>query len=440
MLKSIIVSVCLFILSCASLKGQIGYILIESGGEFLLHSIDLSTCEICQIANGIPFSSGIDAAEITMLPNGNWLVVGSCSLNLMSTPPNSAIVYTSATDPCYTASAYNEINDIIYIMGIDGLYTFDPVAFTFTFIGPWPASWNVISYETIHFTDGILYGTAFFEPDPNYQLFQIDINNPSNSSILFSIPFIVGSSGSQSGYYFIEQGSLNIGEYDITTQSSSIICNYLGFGFYANIDVPTFTLPDYDCIITCDTDAGQVTNLDPILACVSQPVSINPAIDTELEADDVLQYIIFTDLNDTLGTIIATSNTPDFIFDSATMIIGVTYYITSIAADDDGTGNTDFTDPCFDIGTNAQAIEWVAEPTVTFSVANNEICENGCKEITATFTGIPPFTLSYQVGNGAEVTEVFNTTNGNFEICIGSETGSIDLMATNLSDAVCCGV
>ncbi|MDF1697539.1 MAG: hypothetical protein P1U56_16970 [Saprospiraceae bacterium] len=421
-----------------SMNAQTGYTIFSIGGELFLYSIDLNTCEICQLTNGISFSDAAIGSDLTMLPNGNWISHGGCNIVVMSPPPNSSVLFETpfSPDPCIQGSVYDELNDIVYLIAQVGLYTFDPVTFTITLVGTWPPTWNNPNMNGIHFTNGVLYGTASFTPG-GYQLFEIDINDPSNSTILFNVPVISGQGSSINGYYYTVSGIF--GEFDIATQSATPLCGPYDEFNYATIDVPTFSLPDYDCIINCDTDAGQVTDLDPIVACVSEPVSINPAIDTELEADDVLQYILFTDLNDTLGTIIATSNTPDFIFDPSTMVVGVTYYITSTAADDDGTGNTDFTDPCFDIGTNAQAIEWVAEPTVTFTVANNDICENGCKEINATFTGIPPFTLTYQVGGGAEVIEIFNTTNGNFEICIGAETGSIDLMATALSDAVCCG-
>jgi len=419
-------------------KAQTGYTIFSSGGDLFLYSIDLSTCEICQLSPGISFSEAQIGSDLTMLPDGNWISHGGCNIVVMSAPPNSSVLYQTpfTSDPCIQGSVYDEINDIVYLITQEGLYTFDLVAFTITLIGPWPVAWNDPNMGGIHFTNGVLYGTASFNPG-GYQLFEIDINDPSNSVILFNVPVINGQGSSSSGYYYTAPGVF--GEYNISTQNENPLCGPFDQFGYATIDVPTFPLPDYDCIITCDTDAGEIPTTDPMLVCVNEPASINPAINTELEIDDVLQYILFTDLNDTLGTIIATSNTPDFIFDPATMTIGVSYYITSIAADDDGTGNTDFSDPCFDIGTTAQAIEWVPEPTVIFTVANNEICENGCKEINAAFTGFPPFTLTYQVGNDPEVIQIFNTDNGNFEICIGSETGTIDLMATGLSDAVCCG-
>jgi len=418
-----------------SAKSQTGYSVFNTGGSNFLYSIDLTTCEICQISEGIPFSEALIGSDLTMLPNGTWIGHTSCGITLMSSPPNSMVLFNQAT-PCIRGSVYDELNDIVYALGLDGLYSFDPLTLTLNLIGPWPVSWNMPSMAGIHFTNGILYGTAVFTPG-GYQLFEIDINDPGNSTILFPPPFNDGQGSSSNGYYYTAAGV--IGEFDITNQTATVICDYIPPFNYATIDVPTFPLPDYDCIITCDTDAGEIPTTDPMLVCVNEPASINPAINTELEIDDIPQYILFTDLNDTLGTITATSNTPDFLFDPATMTTGVTYYITSIAAEDDGTGNTDFTDPCFDIGSTAQAIEWVPEPTVTFTVANNEICENGCKEINAAFTGTLPFTLTYQVGNDPEVIQVFNTSNGNFEICIGAETGTIDLKAVALSDAVCCG-
>jgi len=421
-----------------SISGQTGYSVFLNNSQYFLYSIDLNTCEICQLSIGISALEVQLGVDLTMLPNGNWISNNNCALNVMSSVPNSTVIYNypSPSDECIAGTVYDEINDVVYVLARNGLYTLDPITFTLTLVGLWPVSWNTPNMAGIHFTNGILYGTAVFIPG-GYQLFEIDINDPENSTILFPVFGNDGQSSSSNGFYYTESGE--IGEFDLVSQTTNVICDFIPPFGYAIIDVPTFPLPDYDCIITCDTDAGEIPTTDPMLVCVNEPASITPAINTELETDDILQYILFTDLNDTLGTIIATSHTPDFIFDPATITIGVTYYITSIAADDDGTGNTGFSDPCFDIGTTAQAIEWVPEPTVIFTVANNEICENGCKEINAVFTGFPPFTLTYQVGNDPEVIQIFNTENGNFEICIGAETGTIDLKAVALSDEVCCG-
>ena len=417
-------------------NAQIGYSIFFNEGGAFLYSIDLNTCEICQLSNNFIDEATFIGNDVTMLPNGNWIGNSNCLyLYLMSPPPNSSVLFEISfpLSACVVGSVYDELNDIVYVLADDGLYTFEPNTFTLTLVGFWPTEWDIVSLKGIHITNGVLYGIGVISPFGS-QLFEIDTNDPSNSIILFSIPLYDGQGSSSNGFYYTAGGV--IGEYDITTQTATTLCDYIPPFDYNTIDVPTFPLPDYDCI--CDTDAGVINTTDLVFACISEQVSINPATSTEIQENEVLQYILFTDLNDTLGTIIATSNTPDFIFDPATMTLGVIYYITSIAADDDGTGNADFTDPCFDIGTNAQPIQWVPEPTVTFTVANNEICENGCNEINATFTGIPPFTLTYQVGNEPEIIEVFSTANGNFEICIGSETGEIDLMATDLSDAVCC--
>ena len=187
--------------SILSSKAQIGYSVFSSGGQYFLYSIDLSTCEVCQLSIGIPFGDAELGEDLTMLPNGNWVSNNSCTLIVMSSPPNSTILYelnTPGTE-CIRGTVYDEINDIVYVLAQDGLYIFDPNTFAYTLVGQWPISWGMPSMAGIHFTNGVLYGTAVFTPG-GYQLFEIDINDPSNSTILYSLFVNDGQGSSPNGF------------------------------------------------------------------------------------------------------------------------------------------------------------------------------------------------------------------------------------------------
>jgi hypothetical protein len=69
---------------------------------------------------------------------------------------------------------------------------------------------------------------------------------------------------------------------------------------------------------------------------------------TNLDANDILRYIIFTNLADTTGSIIATSTTPTFPFNPAIMQTGVIYYLAALAGNGVN-GNVDISDPCLDV-------------------------------------------------------------------------------------------
>jgi hypothetical protein len=191
----------------------------------------------------------------------------------------------------------------------------------------------------------------------------------------------------------------------------------------------------YICCSGCQTSAGQIT-ASPLNPCPDDLATVPAATQTFLEGDDLLQYVLFSNPADTAGSILATSNTPSFAFNPATMQTGVTYYIAAIAGNNAG-GNVDLNDPCLDFS-NAIQVIWQPLPTVNFSVANPDVCAGACTAVTATFTGTAPFTLAYTTPTGV-TTVVFSGNTGTFQVCtpVGSAPGSFSVQATSLTDAWC---
>ena len=189
-------------------------------------------------------------------------------------------------------------------------------------------------------------------------------------------------------------------------------------------------------ICCCETDAGEI-NASPLSLCPDGIASLPNAQQTNLEPDDLLEYILFSDLNDTLGSILGTSVTPNFFFNPATMQLSTSYYIAAIAGNNVG-GNVDLTDNCLDIS-NAIEIVWNPFPSVSFSVANPDVCTGGCTDVTATFTGTPPFTLYYTTPGNAPTILLFTENTGTFQVCVAANAppGSFVLQATDLVDANC---
>jgi len=187
-----------------------------------------------------------------------------------------------------------------------------------------------------------------------------------------------------------------------------------------------------DC---CPTDAG--TMLEQTLhVCINQPATFTHNDDEVLENNDLLQFILFSDPNDTLGSIIAVSNTPTFTFNPATMQTGVTYYVAAIAGDNLGE-NVDLNDPCLDIS-NAAELIWHPLPEVELQADNSDVCAGGCQTITAIFIGTPPFTLTVSSPAGTTSFTLQNNTD-TFEICPppGTPLGTFTVQATALMDAYC---
>ena len=194
------------------------------------------------------------------------------------------------------------------------------------------------------------------------------------------------------------------------------------------------------CCVACETDAGEIT-AGPLELCPNDLASVPPATGTFLDSDDLMEYILFTDLADTLGSIIATSSTPEFAFDPATMQMGVTYYIAALAGDDLN-GNVDLIDPCLDIS-NAIEVVWHIEPSVAFTANFAEVCADGCYDIEIYFIGTAPFHLQGEVVDADNtVVAIDEIYNGNFAvmtICLLEATpaGNLIIQATGLTDVNC---
>lgn len=78
-------------------------------------------------------------------------------------------------------------------------------------------------------------------------------------------------------------------------------------------------------------------------------------------------------------------------------------------------------------------------PTVSLAVANPNVCAGDCTDITATFTGTAPFTLTYNVPGIGSVTQTFSGTVETFQVCLEPNTppGNFAIQATQLVDANC---
>lgn len=189
-------------------------------------------------------------------------------------------------------------------------------------------------------------------------------------------------------------------------------------------------------ICCCSTEAGEII-ASPLSLCSNDMATVPEATGTLIQGDDLLQYILFSNLANIRGSILATSNTPEFTFNPATMTVGTTYYIAAIAGNNLN-GNVDTNDPCFDV-TNAISVTWNALPAVTFSITNADICAGDCSNVLLNFTGTPPFSLTYSVGINPPVTQIFNSNSATIQVCIpeGTAPGNLVMQATELSDANC---
>ncbi len=420
-----------------SVYGQIIYANVgDNNGQIYLYKIDLSTCTFCAVT---PPSPNIGGSDIVLLPDGNHLhITGNFTngLKRLLPPPSTQLVWQVNNPQSYYTGQLAP-NGLVYLAGLNGLGTLDPATNTVTYLGNWPSSFNTVT--DLYYVNGILYGTAVDIPSGNLILVQIDVNNPSQSTIVGPLFVTNGAEGGiwngTPGLFYIDQ-SFDIYFYDPITGNSTLICDISPGFALVGLSFPPAGLPEYDCIITCTTDAGTIPQAGPYNTCTNSTLTFPAATGTVLDANDLLRYILFSNPADTAASIVATSATPSFSF-APPLQTGVTYYIAAMAGNNLN-GNVDLNDPCLDFS-NALQVVWRPLPTVTFSVANPNVCAGACTTLTATFTGTAPFTLTYTSPATGTVTQTFQGNTGTFQVCTlpGAPPGSLVVQATSVVDGWC---
>lgn len=317
----------------------------------------------------------------------------------------------------------------VYYYSPFGLYVLNPAAGTFTFVGDWPSG---VSLTDLFFSNGQLYGVTF-----SGQLLEVNTNNPGQSVIVETLPpgtesiTVINTNCGELSYSLVGQ---DLYQYNPATNSSTLLCTLPPFPFILSL-ITGFGEQTINC--NCSTDAGTLAGGPFNLCGAGANLVFTAAGGTNLDGNDLLQYILFSDLNDTLGSIVATANTPSFAFNPTTMELGVTYYAATVAGNN-SSGNVDLSDPCLDLS-NALEATWHPLPEVQFAVANPNVCDGTCTDVLATFTGTPPFELTVAPSFGGNQTYNFSSGTGTFQVCppLGTPPGNIQITALSVSDAFC---
>ena len=423
-------------LTPAPIRANNGPILYGLGLNSVVYSIDPMTCTICPIfyPNGL---TGQPAYDMVVLPNGNFLIMSGGYLNVYE-PPNQDPIWSLQQNTAFFGGILAP-NGLVYLTTggpTSSLWSFDPATNTLTLIGSFDDFMIVYEffYEGNDLYAVVRHGTA----PVVHRIIQVDLTDPLQSQIIYSsMPLANWANGgiATGGYTTMNSNISTLRQYDVTTNAyTSLFCN-LAVQIRGLTDLPQGVPP---VLCSCgNTYAGTVNNT-MFNRCISDNVTVPFNNNATLESGDVLRYILFTNPADTLGSIILQSSSPVISFDPNTMQTGVTYYLATLAGDELN-GNVDLYDPCLDISNTAAQVVWHPKPTVAFSVADPNFCVGGCIALSATFTGTPPFVLTYSTPYASNVTQTFSSHSGVFQVCApsGASPGSITVQATDLTDAWC---
>jgi gliding motility-associated-like protein len=169
-------------------------------------------------------------------------------------------------------------------------------------------------------------------------------------------------------------------------------------------------------------------DLTPLEYCEGDQIIAPYNDDAFLDANDAFVFILHEN-SPGIGTILASSNAPEFAFQPG-MQLDVTYYVSSAAGNDIGGGLPDLNDPNT-LFSEAVPLRFNSPPTVSVLTNEYSICEGDSLLIELSFTGSPSFTLYFD-NAGIEGELSFSSGSGSFYV---SEEGTI--LVDSIADAYC---
>lgn len=175
------------------------------------------------------------------------------------------------------------------------------------------------------------------------------------------------------------------------------------------------------------TDPGTF-DTTPLNYCIGDEINALYNDDAFLDANDAFVFILH-DESQGIGTVLASSSTPQFSF-LATMLLGVTYYVSAVAGDDAGGGTIDLDDPNIVVSASVP-ITFHDSPMLTLNSSEIGFCLGDSALVEFVFTGTPPYTLEYM--NGGSTTEAFFDSETGFFYVV--ESGLVAFIS--LSDEYC---
>jgi hypothetical protein len=398
--------------------------------------MNLATCEYCPVSN----FTLINPLWMHILPNGDLLIQEVSLPVTRFSMPSLTPVWTTPSS-LYYSNPYTHPNGNIYIAGGNTLYTFNPTNNTFTAVGNFPSGVGITS---LFWYNGSLHGGG---GSPTL-IYQIPINNPSNTTLVtyFFYPFnnITSLASGATLVSWVGGGPLtqtDFAYYDIATGNLNPICPtpLSNVGATAEILPPNIPLP----CVCLPSSAGLPLGNATFNVCVPNMANTATQFDAGVIVDynDGVNYILYTNPNNIMGSILAQNNTGIFNF-LPSYTAGTSYYVARIVGNITNTV-VNLMDPCLDISPPITLI-WRLKPTLISLVGSTDICIGSCEDVLLSIQGTPPFGYGWQWQQNGSPLPGYNSQFGipsspiTLQACPPpSATGAVQLVLCTISDAFC---
>ncbi|GAB4499219.1 MAG: hypothetical protein OHK0019_35960 [Saprospiraceae bacterium] len=240
---------------------------------------------------------------------------------------------------------------------------------------------------------------------------QPEVNQPPNLTICAKKPVNIAFSGTPGTVFNWTNSNPNIGlgasgtgniaftAADIAaTQTATITVTPLSVATGCTGPPKTFTIIVEKC---CATDAGTLDTAS-LFACGPKTLFVNHLGNQNLELNDTIRFILYSNPNNPLGSILQYSDSLKFPFLPGIMQFDVTYYLAVIAGNQLSNDSIDTADPCFSLVKGPKII-WRKIPAITVGSPPESVCRDGCVDVLFEFTGTPPFDFNWLIEQGGQI-------------------------------------
>ena len=207
--------------------------------------------------------------------------------------------------------------------------------------------------------------------------------------------------------------------------------------FYQLLLIPVLLALSFNFLSAQCPEPGTM-NTDPIVICDGETVTFTHNGDEVLSAGDVFMFVLHDLPGTTLGSVIDTSSTAEFTFNSEFLSPNTTYYISAVASPDNNMdGYLDWSDPCL-VASEGTPVMFSA-PVLQCGGSNTFCFENGVWLDCFVSSAIWPITFEWTDATSTVVSvdsQLLVTEPGMYTLVVTDANGcSSDPAVFNMLDA-----
>lgn len=161
-------------------------------------------------------------------------------------------------------------------------------------------------------------------------------------------------------------------------------------------------------VCPCITESGDLNDETSVTICENSSHSFTHNGNEVLDGNDVLEYILYANVNSPLSSIIDRSSSTLFSFIPTAMEVDKTYYIAAMAGNNNGNNQVDLTSSCIDVST-PQPITFKKLPSLTIK-SPNTICAGESTTVTVEGNDISNYSFTYTSGTQTLTTSSVDNT------------------------------